>query len=137
VLGDAPTHGGQGVPEAVALGDEPLKHLATTCRQSVKGPGRLIGQRPGVGAHALGEERQGVGIDPIGLGELAGGPGEVAYLSRGGHDQREPGRGEGGDRGALVSARGRQDVERRGLPVQTPEQRLDAGLIIGHSPAVP
>lgn len=68
----------------------------------------------GARAHALGEERQGIGVDPIGLGELASGRGEVAHLPGIGDDHREPGRREGGDRGALVSARGLQDDERRG-----------------------
>ncbi len=122
--------------EPVPLGDEHPEELTTTRQQRVEGTGGLIGQRPGLGADALGEERQDVGVDPIGLGELAGGPGEVADLARVGHDQREPGRGEGSDRGALVSARGLQNDERRGVPIQTLDQRLDACPIIDYSPAV-
>ena len=136
VLGDAAADGEQCVLETVALGDQHFEHLATTGQQSVKSIGRLIGQRPGVGTHALRKERQGIGIDPIGFGELAGGPGEVTDLARVGHDQREPGRREGGDGGALVSASGLHHDERRGVPAQALEQCLDASLIIGHGPAV-
>jgi len=38
--------------------------------------------------------------------------------------------------GALVSARGLQNDERRGVPIQTLDQRLDACPIIDYSPAV-
>jgi hypothetical protein len=70
----AAADGEQCVLETVALGGQHFEHLATTGQQSVKSIGRLIGQRPGVGTHALRKERQGIGIDPIGFGELAGRP---------------------------------------------------------------
>ena len=51
--------------------------------QGVQGPDLGRGQRPGLGADRLGEVGQGLGVDPVGLGQASGGLGEVAGLARG------------------------------------------------------
>jgi hypothetical protein len=131
-----PRHGGQGVLETIALGDEHLQHLATAGQERVEGMGRVIGQRARGRANALGEQGQDVGIDPIGLGELAGGPGKVPDLARVGDNQRQPGRRQGRHRGTLVSAGGLEDEERWGVAAQPLDERLEARRIIGDSPAL-
>jgi len=134
VLSDTAAHRGQRVFEPVALGDDHPEDLAPTSQQRVERAGRLIRQRPGLGAHALAEERQRVSVDPIGLGELPCGPSEVAHLPGIRHDDRQPGGRQGGDHGTLVSARGLEDHERRGVLAQALEQRPDATVIIGDRP---
>jgi hypothetical protein len=51
--------------QTIALRDQHLEHLATTRQQGVEPLSRLIRQRPGLRTHALGEQRQGFGIDLI------------------------------------------------------------------------
>jgi hypothetical protein len=136
VLDDAPANGRPGVLETVALGAHPPEDLTPPRQQGVKGLGALVRQRARIRPHALGEEGQRVGVDPIRGGELASGSGEVVYLPRIGHDQRQPGRGERRYGGTLVSARGLQDDERGRLVAQPREKLLNACVIIGRGPAL-
>ncbi len=137
MLGEAAAHRGHGVFEAITLGNQHLQYLASPGEQRVEGLSGVIGQRARGRAHALGEERQDVGIDPIGFGELAGGPGNVADLSRVGDDQRQPGRRKCGNRRALGAASGLEDDERRRVAADALDECLDAGAIIGQCPALP
>ncbi len=137
VLEDTVAYGRHRVLETIALGHQHPEDLAPPRQQAVESMGRLIGQRARLGPDALGEEGQGVSVDPIGLGQLTGGAREVAHLAGIGHDQRQPGGGERGHRGALVSARRLQDYERRSVAAQTLEQPLNARFIIGGGPALP
>ena len=136
MLGDAAPHRGHGVLESIALGDQHLQHLTPTGQQRVEGLGRVIGQRARGRAHALGEERQDVGVDPIGLGELAGGPGKVAHLARGGDHHRQLGRRERGHRRALVAAGSLENDERRRVAAHALAERVDARYIIGDRPVL-
>ena len=99
--------------EPVSLGDDHLEHLASTGQQRVERGRRLIRPRPGLGAHALGEQRQRLGVELIRLRELAGGPGEVAHLPGIRHHDGHPRRRERRDDGPLVPARRLEDHEHR------------------------
>jgi hypothetical protein len=72
--------------QAIALGHEHLNQLPPAGEQGVQRLDLRPGQWPRRGPHSLGEEREDLGIDRIGLGELAGGLGEVAHLARIGDD---------------------------------------------------
>jgi hypothetical protein len=136
VLSDAAAHRGQRVFQPITLSDDHPEDLAPTSQQRVEREGRLIRQRPGFGAHALAEERQHVRVDPIGLGELPGSPGEVAHLPGIRYNDRQPSGRQGGDHGALVSASRLEDHERRRVLAQALEQCPNAIVIIGNCPPV-
>jgi hypothetical protein len=120
----------------ITLSDEHLEHLATTRQQGVERLSRLIGQRPGLRTHALGEQRQGFSIDLIRLRELASGPSEVPRLTGIGHHHRHLGRSEGGHRRTLVPPGGFQYDQRRVMPAQLLDKFLDTRLIIVDRPAL-
>ena len=136
VLSDAPAHSGQRVFEPVALGDDHLDHLAATGQQGVESGRRFIGQRPRFRAHALGEQRQSLGVDQIGLCELPGGAGEVAHLAGIRHHDWQPRRRERRDHRPLVAASGLEDHQGRGVWVQVLEQGANAHLIVGDRPPI-
>jgi hypothetical protein len=100
----APGH----LPEPVALGGEHLQQLPPARQDGVELLGFLVRQRPNLGPHPLGEEREHAGVDPVGLRQLPGRAREVTHLARVRHHHREPGRGERRHRGELVAARGLQ-----------------------------
>jgi hypothetical protein len=62
---------GQG--QAVLLSGEHLDELPASGEERLEGGERVVGQRAGLWPHALGEEGEHLGIEGIGLGELAGG----------------------------------------------------------------
>jgi len=96
-----------------------------------------VGQRPDRGLHPLGEERQHVGIEEIGLRQLAGRFREVAHLAGVGDDDREAVGDEGGHTHKLIAAgRFEHDELRRHL-TQARDKRGDARLVIRHCPALP
>ena len=57
--------------QAIPLGREHLEDLPPPGQDRLQGLGRLTGQGPRLGAHALGKEREQRRVDAIGLGELA------------------------------------------------------------------
>ena len=61
-----------------------------------------------LGAHLGGEPGQDLRVQPVGLGQAPEGAGEVAGLARIDADDRQAGRGQGGDHDALVAAAGFQ-----------------------------
>jgi hypothetical protein len=70
----------------------------------------------------------GPGIERIGLGELAGGAGEVAELARIDHRQRQAGCGQGTGDHRFVAAGGRQHDQAR-LAAQLGQQALQPGRV--------
>lgn len=86
--------------EPVAFGVEHLEHLATARQYGIERAGRIIGERPWVGMHPLGKKGEGVGIDTVGLRDLACRTREVADLTWVGNHQRHRRCSQGGDDGA-------------------------------------
>ena len=74
---------------AVALGNHHLDDLATARHQFAQGLCLGIGNRPGRWPHRLGEMSDGRGLEPVGLGQFAGGTGKLADPAR--VDHRQPG----------------------------------------------
>ena len=118
--------------QAVPLGREHAEQLAPAGEEGIERLDRLVRQRPGSGPHALGEERQDLGIERVGLRELASGLGEVAHLAGIGDHDGQAGRGEGGDGRRLVATGGFEHEERRREPVAAGDQLLNARLVVGH-----
>ena len=77
---------GEGGAEPVLLGGAHLHQLAPAHHQGAEFLGGGIGQGAQGGPDGLGEVRQHLGIEGIGLGQLARGPGEVPHLA-GVHDR--------------------------------------------------
>jgi hypothetical protein len=82
-----------GAAAPVALHHDHLDDLAAPGDQFRQGPPLGVGHRPGLGADALGEQREEGGVDAVGLGEPARGAGEVADLA-GVHDGDRQARGD-------------------------------------------
>ena len=74
---------------AVALGHDHLDDLAAARHQLAQGLRLGIGNRPRRRPDRLGEMRDRRGIEAVGLGEPAGGAGEIADLARVDHRQRQ------------------------------------------------
>ena len=74
---------------------------------------------------------QGLGVDPIGLGQPAGGLGEVAGLARVDRRDRDLGDLQGGDQGQLEPAGGLDDDQGRGQGLESGDQGGDAGRVVG------
>ena len=74
-------HLGQRWPQSVLLGRTYLYQLASPGQQSTQDLAFLIGQRSGSRLDPLGEQGQGVSIQPVGLGKLTQGLGEVPHLA--------------------------------------------------------
>ena len=100
--------------QAVGLHHPHLDQLAAPRQQGVERP--LLGRRgrPGLGADRLGEVGQGLGVDPVGLGQPAGRLGEVAGLAGVDGGGRDAGDLQGGQGRGLVPAGGLQDDQGRG-----------------------
>jgi hypothetical protein len=96
--------------------------------------GRLVGDRSHRGPHALGEEREHVGVDAVGFRELAHRASEVAHLARVDHDHRQRGGDQGGDHEQLVATRGFEHDQLGMVGPKAIEQRFHAALIIGDGP---
>ncbi len=100
--------------------------MSSPVRSWLSASGRGGAPRP----HALGEERQDLRIDVVGLGELPGGAGKVAHLPGVRHDDRQGGRRERGHQRRLVAAGGFQDDERGAELVQLLDEVADAALVV-------
>jgi len=93
--------------------------------RSVEGAGILVGQGSDLWSDALGKECEDMGVDRIGLGELAGGLGEVTYLAGVRDDDRELSSYEGRGSGDLKAACGLHHHERRPDLTEPPDQLAD------------
>ena len=102
-----------GLRQPVALLRQHADQLVPAAQHVAQGLGRGIGHQPTGRAHLRREAGQQRRVEPVGLGQVAGGLGEVAHLARIDHDDRQPGRGEGDGDGALIPAR-RFEHDQRG-----------------------
>jgi hypothetical protein len=115
----------------VAFGGEHLDQVAAPRHHGLQFPLGWRGQRAQRRLHALGEARQQPRVERVGLGQLSGGPGEIAHLARIDHHHRQAGRAQLRHQRGLQAARGLDYHPReRGL-AQAREQRRDAALVIG------
>jgi len=137
VLLDALVEGPWGEAEPVFLRHQHFEQLAPSGEQGIEQLGSLVGQRPRRGAHPLGKQGQDRRIELIGLGELAGGAGEIPDLARIGDHHRQAGGSEPGDRGPL-EAPGRFTHEQGGVQgTQAVHEGRHARLIVRHAPLLP
>ena len=117
--------------QAVHLGRPHLDELAAPVHQGREGHGVGAGQRPDLGADGLGEVGQYRRVEGVGLGQPAGGPGEVAHLPRVDDGHRPPGGGEGRGHRRLEPAGGLEDDPLGGQPRHAGEEGRDAGRVVG------
>ena len=89
VFRDVPADQCAGVLQSIPLGGQHLEELSPPRHEGVELLALGIRERPWRGLHTLGNEREEVGIEPVRLGELPGGFGEVADVARIRHDHGE------------------------------------------------
>jgi len=92
--------------------------LTTARRQFTQGLCSCRGHGSGRRPDCLGEIGERGGIEPIGLGKLAGGARKIADLARGDHRQRQLRGGQRAGNNALLSAGRRHDNQGRGQRAQ-------------------
>ena len=114
---------------AVALGNHHLDDLAPARHQFAQGLRLGIGNRPGRWPHRRGEMSDGRGIEPVGLGQFAGGTGKLADPARVDHRQRQARGGDRAGHDCLIAA-GRFDHHQPG------DQRAQSLDKPGHTFAV-
>ena len=90
-------HRGQSGIEALPLGGQHLDELPSTGQQGRQFLRLRVGQRTRGRVDHLGEARQDLRIEHVGLGQLAHCPGEVAHLAGIDHRHRQPRRRQRGD----------------------------------------
>jgi hypothetical protein len=108
--------------EAVRLGDAHGHELAAARHQGLEGQARGVLEWTHGRSDGLREAGDRLGIDTVGLGQPAGGAGEVAHLARVDHRDRQPGGGELGGEAGLQAARGLEHDQRRAKPDQVLDQ---------------
>jgi hypothetical protein len=131
---DAPGYGlgGRGT-EAVLLRGHHLDELPPPGEDAAELLGLGVGKCPGGGPHGLGEAGQGFRVQPVGLGKLAGGTGEVPSLPGVEHADGDPGGGQGRGYRALEAAAGFEDHEGGvARPFEPAEELVEALLVVAH-----
>jgi hypothetical protein len=124
----------QGGVQALPLRREHAHELAPPGQQGAQLLGLGVGQRARCGLHHLGEAREHLGVEGVGLGQLANGAGEVAHLARIDHRHRQPSLRQGRDQGHFAPAGGFQDDEGRGQRPEASDEVGDAALIVRGDP---
>lgn len=100
--------------ESVLLRDAHLKHLTPSVQQRPQFLGQGICWVAYGGTDDLGKASQPSGVELIGLGQLAGGTGELADLTGIRHNHRQVGRDEGAHHGPLVGEKKGTGGRKRG-----------------------
>ena len=119
------------------LGDARRDQLVPAAAKGLPPPLHLRGLGAPWGPHLRREARQHAGIQPIGLGQDAVGAGEVADLARIDADDRQAGRGQGGQHGPLVAAASFQHDADRPQRLEPPLQAPQAAPRARHRPGRP
>ena len=127
---------GQAAP-AVALGGHHLDDLAPAGDQLCERAGLFVGHRPGRRRDRFGEMGDRRGVQGVGLGELAGRPGEVADLARVDHRQRQARRTQRRRHRDLVAAGRLQHDQRRIEPAQPVRQIFQAFAVARDGKGLP
>ena len=122
--------------EAVRLGHAYGHELAAARHQGLEGQAGSVFEWTCGWPHRLGEAGDRRGVEAVGLGQLAGGTGEVPHLARVDDRHRQTGRGEfGGDTG-LQTTRGLQADQRRAEPGQALDQGRKGAVVVGNDPVL-
>jgi hypothetical protein len=109
-----------------------LDQLAPPGDQLGQDLGLLIEHRPRLGAHLLGEARDQLGVEPVGLGQAADSACEGADPGRVDHGERQAG-GDRGPRDRDLEATGRLEHGKLGADRgQARHERLEALAVAGH-----
>src|SRR5437899_1298130 len=136
VVGEAAPHRAAGMEQPILLGDQHFNKLAPARDQRLQALACLIRQRPGLGAHPFGEQREHRGVDRIRLGQLAGSTGEVAHLPRIRDDHRHAGTGQGRRQRLLVSPCCLEHDQRFGPRAESLQQACNSPRIVGDLPTL-
>jgi hypothetical protein len=131
---DVTPDGRQGGVQALPLRGAHADELAPPGQQGAQLLGVGVGEWTRRGVHHFGEAGEELGVEGVGLGQLADGAGEVAHLARVDHRHSEArGRQRGGHR-QLPPAGRLQDDEGGALRPQPCDERGDALLVVGDNP---
>lgn len=131
---DAGTHGvAVRLLEAVALGGDHLHQLRASRHVLLQNPGVFVGQIADRRLDHPRETRQHGRVDAVGLGEPAGGPGEVADLAWVDHRDGQRGGEQRRDERALVSAGGFEHDQLDRHALQRPDHRRVSRRIVGEA----
>ena len=122
-------------PAAAALGVAQHHQLAAPQDQADQQGVGLAARQARLWPHALGEQRQDLRVQPVGLGQEAGGTGEVADLARIDHGCGDARPAQGRDQGALEPAGGLDHQQRPLAAGQPGHQAADAGGGVGEAGA--
>ena len=101
-----------------------------------QGSRRRVGHRPRRGADLVGEAGDDLGVEPVGLGEPADGPGKGTDLGRVDHRQRQPRPSKPGRHRRLEAARRLEHDQGRGGRAQSIRQRGDSCPVTGDRKAL-
>lgn len=99
--------------QAVALGLEHFEKVPAAHEHSLQLLKRRVGQRAHLEPHALGEEREHIGVQAISPGKLPGRLGEGAHLTRVDHDHGKRSCSQRRDGRQLIAARSLEHDEAR------------------------
>ena len=113
----------RGAATAIAFGEDHLDDLTAARRQFTQGLCRCRRHGSGRRPDCLGEMGDRGGIEPIGLGKLAGGARKIADLARVDHRQRQLRRGQRAGNNAFLSAGRRHDRSGAGRPARRARRR--------------
>src|SRR5829696_116350 len=122
-------------PEAVFLSGQHADDLPSSGENLPKLPGFGVGDGSGRGADGLRKASKNESIQSVGLGQLAGGFGEVACLARVDHEEGHSRGGQGGGYGTLEACCGLQDHQSLRDLGELAEKLLDPGLVVGSDEA--
>jgi len=121
-----------GLLQPVGLHADHLHHLATTADEIREAAAVGVGQRARFGADALGEQRDDLGVERVGLGQPPDGAGERADLPGIDHGQRQTGTGERCGDDQLEAAGGLQHDQRRRQTAQCVDQLVEPLAVARH-----
>ena len=122
---------------ALPLGVQHVEQLAATAKQGLQLLGRGIGERPHGRLDAGAEEGEDRGVDRVGLGESAGGLGEIADLARIDDHDRQAGARQGGDHRRFVAPGGLEHHQRDRRRLTLGHERGQPRVIRGKGPRPP
>src|SRR5215213_2880280 len=134
---DAPRHCLWGHLEAVVLGDEHPRELASSGEDGLQELGFFIREYAGLRTDSPGEASEDTGVYSVGLGEATGGLGEVASLARVYNRNGDARSGYGCGRRALVAASGLQDDQLWAHLFEPFGEGVDPLLVVGDGEGLP
>ena len=126
-----------GEAAAIRLGAQHVHELTAPGDQFAEVLGLLRRQRADGGPHGLGEVGDDAGIERVGLGQEAGGAGEVPDLTGIDDGDREAGAGQRGRDGGFVAARGFEGDEGGRQGAQAVDEGGQSRLVVRDREGLP